>query len=120
VVVFHLLQHALVIGGIDDDGDIGVVLRRRAQHRRPADIDVLDRHRQRAVVAGNGLLERVQVHHHHVDRLDVVRRHDLVVGTAPAKQAAVDFRMQCLHTAVHHFREAGVIRYLDDVDAVFL
>ena len=35
-------QHVAVAGRIDDDGDRAVVLRRRAHHRRAADVDLLD------------------------------------------------------------------------------
>ncbi|MNN62550.1 hypothetical protein D3C81_1778620 [compost metagenome] len=91
-----------------------MVLGRRAQHGRAADIDVLDRVRQRAVILGHGLLERIQVHHQQVDGGDIVlgqRGH--VLGQVAARQdAAMDLRVQRLDAAVEHFREAGVVGHL--------
>src|SRR5690606_30272791 len=52
--------------------------------------------------------------------LDAVLAHDGIVNAATAKDAAVDFRVQGLDPAVHHFREARVIRDFYRSDAVFL
>ena len=41
-VNLHLGQHIAVVRRIGDDGNMGVVLRRRTHHGRPADVDVLD------------------------------------------------------------------------------
>src|SRR3546814_4239551 len=49
------------------------VLRRRTQHRRAADVDVLDGVFERAAGLGHGGLERVQVKHQQVDRRDAER-----------------------------------------------
>ena len=40
--------------------------------------------------------------------------HDGVVGTAPAKNTAVDSRVQGFHPPRHHLREAGVLAYILD------
>ena len=40
-----------------------------------------------------------------------------VVFTAATEDAAVHARVQCLHAPVHHFREAGVVRYFAHRDA---
>ena len=45
----QLGEHALVVGGIDEHRDRGIVLRRGAQHRGTADVDVFDRRFERAV-----------------------------------------------------------------------
>ena len=67
-------QHLLVVGRLDHHGHVGVVLGGGADHRRPADVDVLD-----AVVEGaafgDGRLERIEVHHQKIDRLDAVLFH---------------------------------------------
>ena len=61
-----------VVLGLDHHRDIGVVLGGGADHRRPADVDVLD-----AVVVAGALrdrrLERIEVDHQEIDRPDAVR-----------------------------------------------
>ena len=42
IVQRELGEHFLVVGGFDHHGDVGVVLGGGADHRRPADVDVLD------------------------------------------------------------------------------
>ena len=61
--------------------------------------------------AGGGPLERVQVHAHEVDELDVVvlgGAHVLGV-VAQRQQAAVELRVERLDAAVHDLREAGEV-----------
>ncbi|MCY1240520.1 hypothetical protein D9M72_533730 [compost metagenome] len=91
-----------------------MVLGRRAQHGRAADVDVLDRVGQGAVILGHGLLERVQVHHQQVDRRDAVlgQRGHVLGQVAACQDAAVHLRVQRLDAAVEHFREAGVVGHL--------
>ena len=86
-----------------------MVLGRRAHHGRSSDIDVFDSILETAVRVGNGLLKRVQVDHHQVDRRDAMLRHDPVVDTAAPENAAVHFGMQGFYPSRHHFRKAGVI-----------
>src|SRR5690606_6902154 len=62
--------------------------------------------------------EGVEVDHHHVDGLDAVLRHHPVVDAPAAEDAAVDLRVQGLDPAVHHLREAGVVRHFHRRDAV--
>ena len=59
----------------------------------------------------DGGRERIEIDHQQVDRLDAVRAHDLIVGAAPAEQAAVHARMQRLEAAVHQLGKAGVVRH---------
>ncbi len=102
-------QHRAVIGGIDYDADVGVVLGGRAHHGRAADVDVLDGIGQGAVGLGHGGGEGVEVDHHEVDAGNAVLGHHGIVLAAAAKDAAVDLGMQRLHAAVHHLRETGVV-----------
>jgi hypothetical protein len=71
-----------------------VVLGRRAQHRRAADVDVLDRVFVACSRARGRLRERVEVDDQQVDGLDAVARgqrwRPCVRQVAPAEQAAVD------------------------------
>ena len=58
--------------GVGQHRDVLPVLRRRAHHRRAADVDVLDRVFERAAGLGDGGLERVEVDDQQVDRADAV------------------------------------------------
>ena len=111
-------EHLFVVGGLDHDRHVGMVLGGGADHRRPADVDVLD-----AIVVGgafgDGGLERIKVHHQEIDRLDAVllhRRGVLLVG-ADAQQAAMHFRVQGLDPAIHHFRKTGQLGDVDHLEA---
>ena len=67
----HFVKHRRIILRLDDDGDLVVVLRRRADHRWAADVDILDPLLEsRAFV--DGLLERIEVDHEKIDRRDTV------------------------------------------------
>jgi hypothetical protein len=107
-----------IVGRIGHDRDEIVVLGRRADHRRTADIDVLDAFLERRA-ARHGRLERVEIDHDDVDRRDPVHTHrcDMLGRIAARQDAAMDQRMQGLDPAVHHLREAGMGRHLDDLDA---
>ena len=107
VIRFQRGENGRVIRHVGHDGDVGVVLGRRADHRRAADIDVLDAIGIRPV-GRDGRLERVEVDHQKVDRADpVCGERRLVLGVvADGEQAAVHRRMQGLHPAVHHLGEA--------------
>ncbi|MNF49332.1 hypothetical protein D3C84_306020 [compost metagenome] len=98
-----------VVAGVDHDGHVFMVLGCRADHGRAADVDVLDGVGQVAVRLGDRGFEGVEVDRDQVDRLDPVLLHDRAVEGATAEDAAVDLRVQGLHPAVHHFREAGVV-----------
>ncbi len=69
---------------------------------------------------GDGLLEWIQVHHHHVDHGNAVlfKCADVFREVAPCQNAAVHLGVQRLDAAIEHFREAGVIRHLGHVDAI--
>ena len=108
VVGIEFRQNGGVILDIDHGGDKGMVLRRRADHRRATDVDILD-----AVVIGGALghggLERVKVDHQQVDHLDAMGFHrGQVLGIVAQRQKpAMHLGMQGLHAAVHHLGEAG-------------
>ena len=91
-----------------------MVLRRGAQHGRAADVDVLDRVGEAAIRIRHRLLERIEVDDQQVDPCDAMLAHRVGVGITPREQSCVDLRMKRLHAAVHHLREPGVRRDLDD------
>ena len=115
----QLGEHRVVGLGADDRRDEGKVLRRRADHRRPADVDVLDHLRVGHSVPRGGPLERVQVDAHEVDQLDVVllgRAHVRRV-VAYCQQRRMELRMKRLHPPVHDLRETGQVGHLAGLDA---
>ena len=117
----ELLEQQRVVGGVHHDGDVAEVLGGGAHHRRPADVDVLERLVE-ATALRDLVLERVEVHHHHVDRGNAVRLERLhVLGQVAAREdAAVDLRVQRLHAPVEDLREAGGLRDARHLDARLL
>ena len=100
-VRLHLGEDPVVVRRIGHHRDARVVLRRGAHHRRPADVDVLDRLVERAAGPRDRLAERVEVDDDEVDRLDagLLDRRHVLRQVAPREQAAVDLRVQRLHAA---------------------
>ena len=106
---------------VDHDRDAFVILGRAAQHRRAADVDVLNGFLEMNVLLGDGLLKRIQVHHDEIDHVDAMGfRGGLVVGlVATREEAAMNLRMECLHAAFHHLGKAGVLAHLGDGQTFF-
>ncbi len=117
VVLFQIVDESGVLRRIGQYRDARVILCRRAQHRRAADIDVLDRLVERMSRVGGHLFERIQIDHQQIDRRDFMLLHHGGVDIRAAEQAAVDFRMQGLDPAVHDFRKAGDPADLGHVEA---
>jgi hypothetical protein len=107
-----------IVGRVANHRDEAVILGRRAQHGRSADIDVLDGILELDVGLGDRFPEGVQVHSHHVDGLDGVGLHlrAVFLAVAHAQKSSVDLRMQGLHPAVEDFRRARVVRNGDRRD----
>jgi hypothetical protein len=96
-------EHRFVVDRVHDDSDVRVVLRCCAHHRRAADVDQLDARAAR---------ERIQVHHHEVDRLDAVLGQvgDVLGLGRVGEQSAVHLRVQRHHAVIEdrrHTREVG-------------
>ena len=103
-----------VVGGADHDANRGVVFRCCAHQRWAANIDIFHGVFEGHVGFVHGFAEGVEVDDDEINRRDAVFEHDGVVRTAPAKNAAVDSRVQGLHPPRHHFRKAGVLAYVLD------
>ena len=85
-----------------------MVLRGCADHRRTADVDILDA----VFVTGafvDGRFERVEVDDEQVDRRDAMRLHrvGMFLVAADREQAAMHLGVQRLDPAVHHFGKPG-------------
>ena len=106
--VFKLIDHALVIHRVHDGRDILPVLCRGAQHRRPADIDVLNRFFERNAFLLYRGLEWVQVNRHDVDQPDTKLLHlRHVVGVVPHREdSGMNVRMQRFHAPIETFGKA--------------
>ena len=119
VGVGQLLQHGVVHLRPRDDRGEAEVLRGRADHRRAADVDVLDHLVVGRAAPGRGALERVEVHADEVDELDaVLLGGDHVLGVvAQREQAGVELRVQRLDAAAHDLREAGEVLDRADLEA---
>jgi hypothetical protein len=110
-VGLQLFDQRGIVGHAGHDGHVFKVLGRGAHHRRAADVDVFDEMAEGDAGLGGGLLEGVEIDHHHVDGLDAVRGDGgFVLGVAAnVEQAAMDAGMQGLHAAVEHLRKAGQV-----------
>ena len=118
-VLAELGEDSAIVGGVDYDRDVLIVLRRRAEHRRTADVDVLDGFGSGDAGLQDSLLERVEVYRDNVDRGDAELfelRHVLGVR-ADGEDSGVNHRVKGLDTTVKTLREAGDIRNLSDRDA---
>ena len=118
-VGLHFGEQRGVVFRIGDDGHASVVLGRRTDHRRTADVDVLDRIFQRHAGLGDGGGERVEIHADQVDGRDAVffDGRQVFRQVATGEDAAVHLRVQGLDAAVEHFREAGVVADFGDGEA---
>ena len=99
-----------------------MVFRRRANQRRPADVDLFNRLSHRNARLGNGFLERIEVNHDQLESQNAVLFQTLHVRrvVVPAQNSAEYFRVKRLQTPVHHLRESGIGGNFVDVQAVFL
>ena len=112
------VENQLIVGRINDHSNRLAVLRRRADHRRAADVDILNRFLERAVRTRHGLLEGIEIHADDVDRINAVlleRRHVLGHRTT-GEDARMDLGVERLHAAVEHFGESRVVGHFLNVN----
>ena len=116
---FELPRDVVVVGRVRDDGHVPEVLRGGPDKGGPPDIDVLDQLVERRPLAGRRCLERVEVDHDHVDRIDpVLLQGPCVLGIgAHGQDAARDARVKGLHAPVQHLREPGHAGHVQHLQA---
>ena len=116
------LQHARVVGRVDEHEHVAEVLGRRAHHARAADVDLLDQPRDGRRRVGRRLRERIEVDDHQIDQRDAVfgQRREVIGLVAPRQDAAVHPRVQRLDAAVEHLGKAGDLGHLRHGEAVGL
>ena len=110
--VTHRGEHSVVPERVGDDRDAGMVFRGGPDHRRAADVDLLDAF----VDAGtgfDGLAERIQVDDDEFERRDpeLLERRGVLGFAQIGQQPGVHSRVQCLDPAVEHLGEAGQFLY---------
>ena len=114
----ELRQERVIVRDVDDHEDVAVVLRRGADHRGAADVDILDHFVERRAAAQR-VLERIEIDDEQVDRRDAVGDHrgQMRGIVADREQAAMHARMQGLQPPVHHLGKAGQRPDVEDRDA---
>ncbi len=107
-----------IVGRGSDDSNVVKILSGGADHGRSADVDVLDQLFKSHARFGGGFFEGIEIHDHHVDRLNAVLGDGSGVGgiLAAVQNAPVNFGMQRLHAAVEHFGEASEVGDVFDGD----
>jgi len=98
-----------------------VVLRRGADHRGTADIDLLERLGERDAGPRHRRLEGVEGDDDEVDGQDPVLLERVHIGGSvpPRQDAPMDLRVERLDAAVEHLGEAGDVGNVTDGDAGF-
>ncbi len=111
-------QDDVVVVRVNHYGNVGVILGRRAKHRRAAYVDILYGLLEAAVTRGD-LGEGVEVDAHKIDVLQVVFLDLLAMrGVLPARQyAAVHAGVQRLDAPIEDLGTAGVLADVDHLEA---
>ena len=108
LVLIHVAQQLIVVFHIHHHSDKPMVFRCRADHCRPANVNVFDTF---VIVGalGHRFFERVEVDHQEIDRPDPVLGHRarMVLIVAQCQEPSVHRRVQGFDTPIHHFRETG-------------
>jgi hypothetical protein len=112
-------QEQLVLGRAGEHGHGRMVLGSGAHHRRAADVDRFHRGFPAHGRVGHRFAERIEVHHHHIDRGDALGLKVGLVGgvIAAGQDAAMDAGVKGLDPAAKDFRGAGVLRHPRDRQA---
>src|SRR5207249_1526343 len=87
---------------------------RAANHRRTADVDILNRFGEGDAWFGNGRFEWIKVDHHQIDRLEpaFARFGFVFLVTTFVEKTAMHARMQSLYASFQHFRKRSEARDL--------
>ena len=120
VVAPELGDELRVVLRAADGRDPGAVAGGRAEERRPADVDHLDRLVEADELGADRRGERGDVDDDDVDRPDALARQlgHLGLDVAPGEDARVDRRVEGLDLAADQGRHPGQVRDGADVDAV--
>ena len=99
-------QHRVVVGRIHHHSHRLVVFGRAADHRGPADVDLLDRFGEGDVLPRDCRLKGIKIYHHQIDgdNAVLVRLLFVLLVAANIEQATMNLRMQCLDASARGFR----------------
>ena len=75
----EFLGYCSVVRRINHNGHVCMILRGRTDHRRPADVDILDGLVEGAAGFRDRCFKRVEIDDHDVDLSDTMFRHDFLV-----------------------------------------
>ena len=105
----QLGEHGVVLVRAADRRHARVVLRRRPQHRRAADVDHLDGVLLAHAPPPGDLRERIEVHAHELERPDaeLVERERVLCAVGPREDRRVHLRVQRLHAPAEQLAGAG-------------
>ena len=105
----ELLEHRLVVRRPADRDHRREALRRGAQERGAADVDHLDDVALVQLRAVDRELERIEVHAHEIEEIDVVlgESREILLELTPGENPGVHVRVQRLHAPAEHLGEAG-------------
>src|SRR5690349_20661266 len=119
VLCLERRKHTLIVRRVYDDRHRFEVLCSRPEHRRSADIDVLDRFFGSHTGFGYRRLKRIEVYRDEIDRVDplLLRCLHMLCVRAPREKSAVNFRMKCLYAAVHDLGKTSEITYVLDLES---
>ena len=99
-------RHVVVLIGRHNDSDVIVVLGCRPNHRRTADVDLLDDVRIGRMATGHRLPEGIEVANNQVEALDPVGGEIIVVDLTPGQNPGVDGGVQGLHPPTEYLRRS--------------
>ncbi len=116
----QLFRQRRVVIGRDNDGHVLKIFGGGTNHRRAADVYLLDGLFERdALAARDCLLKGVEVDDDEINQLDAVLfggAHVLGV-VAHGEERAVNARVERLDATVHHFGKAGHVRHVTHFDS---
>src|SRR4030088_1858232 len=113
-MIAHRLEHRVVVSRIDHYRDRLVILRGAPDHRRPPDVDLLDRFLIGPIRFGDGLFERIKIYRHQIDWLETTfaRLRFVFRIAAFIEQTTVDTRVQSFHATFENLRKRRETRNL--------
>ena len=114
VVFAHTFEHRFIVCRINDDGDRFIIFRAASNHRRAADVNILNCLRESYATPRDCGFERIKIDRNQVDWIKTAfTRFCLMFSVAAlVEKSAMHAGMQSFYTAFEHFRKCCETRYL--------
>ena len=108
-------RNAVVVLGVGNHHNIGVVLRGGSNHRRPTNVDLLDDVSRGGVRVRDGRLERVEIADNKIDRGDstLLQIVNVSLHRTVRQNRTMDRWMERLHPTTEHLGGTGDISNVD-------